>query len=631
MKKAPIKLFLISTATIPLASCLTSCGNQLSTINIVGLDDLHGCVQQYHNNDMYEELIKCTADTYLSIKNKNPDNTYFLLLGDNTDTSPICEFTGQLAGCDLLESFHPEFSVLGNHELEYNVDTYLNPESEDSFTKVLGIDYYLCCNAYRYNEAESKFKLCECFQPYTIKHIGDLNVGFVGYIASNVPGGTPNPFTVYSAEGADNKNKFLDTGMTGTEILQKAIDDCHEDALNFNNGVKPDVVILAQHEGNFRDGEINWQQRGSYQVINHISGVDASMEAHSHVNYNLMVPDKNNKLIPCCQSGSNASYLNNLKITYDKSKSNINCSFTTPKINQNTLKGQLANKKDPMIADLQKKLDYWYGLPYDEDEPTITISDKLDEKLTSFSTRYMGELSFSLSIDIHDSFSRASHMLVDYLLDEFNNTTVTSKPELLVDAIDEIKEQLPSETGSDVIDGAIGTSFRNDLAISGVDSNDPRIHYLRIRDMLDILQSGGPLYIVKISVKDLNDCLTNHVMRSGRVDPFYFKNYLVNWDKSNGDTYATAEKVWLCDKDGNALDNNINLVIAAYKKVYNKYIEPFYDISHVKLTDKEVERPIAEHNYWTATNNFPMYVNTFLDGVYDMSTYKYDEHNYLYF
>jgi 2',3'-cyclic-nucleotide 2'-phosphodiesterase (5'-nucleotidase family) len=78
--------------------------------------------------------------------------------------------------------------------------------------------------------------------------------------------------------------------------VQTAIDACRNDQQH------PDAVVLLAHEGGEYDAEHNFIG-DIINVVHNLSGLDMVMSAHTHQDYSLKLPDKNNKAIPVAQGG----------------------------------------------------------------------------------------------------------------------------------------------------------------------------------------------------------------------------------------------------------------------------------------------------------------------------------------
>ncbi|MCF0227877.1 MAG: metallophosphoesterase, partial [Malacoplasma sp.] len=457
MKVKTLKVSSLAVMATPAACTLSSCSDTTSTINIVGLNDFHGNVSAYHNyDDAYESRIACIADKYQQIRKNREDKTELILIGDNSDRSAIGQFSDQRAPVNLLSNLDIKYSVFGNHEGYLDPDIYFNPLSESDLTKWGKFRSYLACNNYWYGGQYQQAIYCDYFKPYAIEHIGDLNVGIVAYSAANTTTTTPSTKGLYCADATDDTTIFGNTGKTGAQILQESIDACRNDSLNLNNGIKPDVVILAQHEGIAPDNSGQWDTNsGSFKVISKISGVDASFDAHTHFHYNLEAKDKTGKSIPVAQGQPYGQSLSNLTISYNKKKTKFNFSFQDEPINEQTDIGQLENKDTAMVKDTKASLQKWYD--YVINEEGETLQEKINTELGDFKIDEKNkdkELVFPYDTLPNEVFSRGGHLVVDAYLDMFD--TSKSIPSTTVDAaLDEINTKF----GENEIAGSIINRF----------------------------------------------------------------------------------------------------------------------------------------------------------------------------
>ena len=633
MKTRFFKLILPSTLLIPMACTIASCSDVDSTIHIVALNDYHGAIEEYENDEQYESQIACLADNYANIT-KDVNNPYFILMGDNGDGSAISKLTQQKVACDLLSNFNPHYSVLGNHELYSDIDIYFDKDNENSFAKQMKLNDYLCCNAYWVDNSGSAV-YCDYFKPYAIEKIGDLNVGFVGY-TTNKEGLVHSKHKVerfYTFDAKDNETKIANTGKTGTQILQDAIDACHNDSLNLNKGVKPDVVILAQHEGSIGLGKES-SNGDSDEIIGLISGIDASIEAHTHSAYNHEATDKTGKKIPAAQGDSEGRFLNELTIKYNKSKTHFDLSFKLHKTNVETKKGDLINKDSEIVKNVKDTLNKWYQSPFDDDYKTLY--DKINNKLMKFIAPDESKLIIDNEPIGHNNFSEVSHVLIDCYLKMLNDTETAAKAgfEDVKDAIDEINAHF---TGREkTIDGVFnnGGTFRKPMIPTGTDPDDNKVHYLKNKDMFDCVPYDEQLVATKMTVANWNKYFTTSSNRKIIADPFIFADYKMDWEgRASGKTYKQADKVWICKLDGTVLEPTESLVLASNFWTYDNKIKTQFANQHDHIVISNTESKLRENkefDFWCMANTFPFYVNNYMEGVYDLNKYPYNEATYLY-
>ena len=634
MKINLVKIALVSGMCAPMIGVAFGCSNNEKTAHLVALNDLHGTIESYHNNYAYEPQIACLADSYESIRKQYPDSTKFITLGDNGDGSAIAKLTEEELPYDLLSYFGADYSVLGNHELYSPSINHLDPSKEDAFVKWGKLKSFLACNAYMYSSSEGKWKYCDYFKPYVIEKIGDLNVGIVGYASYKIASTTPSDKDIACAD-ANYDKEFADTGKTGAQILQEAIDNCHEDKLNLNNGVKPDIVILAQHNGADRPVDGWYDRSGStFKLINRINGIAASLEAHSHIKYNLTAFDKDGKLIPMSQAGEYGSALNHVTFRYTPDKSKVTCSIETVDTNMQIKKDNLVNKDTDWIKKLKDRLNTWYATKLEGSSKTIF--DEMNNSVVKIkvNTPKDEEYCIPFAEQEGEEFPRASHFGTDYILDLFNGTAQKSVP-----AITAVNALIETTFGSGKkVEGALnnGNGFRKDLIASKIDENDEKLRYFKTNDFFDFVPFDNELVIFDTTVGKMNTYLTNKKRRgNGEVEIYKFSNYKVSWDKSKGD-YRTVDEVYLTDNAGTKITNlNTPIIMAANSYVFNNHGFKADATAYIDLKDDDptMQSMILDKTYegfssWSAINMIAYYSKNYKPNGWDLTNWKYNEKDY---
>ena len=626
MNKPIFRISLLSTILIPFATFATSCTNQTKTAHLVAVNDFHGSVEAYHNNDAYEAQIACLADNYQNIRKNHENSTKFFLVGDNGDGSAFCRLTAEQPAYDLFSYFKPDYSVVGNHEFYSPSNTHLDPTKEDAFVKWGKLKAFLACNAYEYDGSDWKY--CNYFQPYAIEKIGDLNVGIVGYAEPKLPYQAPSK-GIYCAD-ATKDDKFGSTGKSGTEILQDAIDACHEDKLNLNNGVKPDVVILAEHFGAEPpiDGKFD-EEAGSFKLIKRINGISASLDAHTHVKYSLQATDKDGKKIPIGQAGAYGSALNHLTFTYNRNnKSDCSCNIEIVDTNLQTQRHYLQNKYEPWIVDLKTALMEWYFSYFDDYDPTLY--DKVNHiEVTMKSNVPAGEeLVIPYNKQENEFFSRAGHFLTDFVLDLFNGSGTKTTP------VANVINQMNTKFGKTTIDCTLnnGWGTRKDITPSWTNMYDYHYRYLKTKDIFDACPFNNPLVLFEITVGEMNQYLSIKKNRAIETQNYLFKDYLVSWEDKTKN-YYTADSVYLVDKTTHQkVDEATKLVVAANSYVYENHFHEPEDAICLDDSDTslQLDKQVKEYYSWSLINLLSYYVANYCqDSTLDMTSYSYDESQYI--
>lgn len=185
--------------------------------------------------------------------------------GDSIQGEPLGTMTTGEADIDLMNAAGYEIAIPGNHEFDYGMDRFLELAKKANFP-------YISCNFNKEGEP--------VFDPYIIKEFDGVKVGFVGVTTpKTLTSSTPKYFQ-------DENGNFIygflqdDTGEGVYNAVQKAIDDARAEGAQY--------VIIMAHCGNEAEC-IPWTYG---DIIEHVSGVDAFIDGHSHDLDHVVVKDK---------------------------------------------------------------------------------------------------------------------------------------------------------------------------------------------------------------------------------------------------------------------------------------------------------------------------------------------------
>ena len=159
---------------------------------------------------------------------------------------------------DIMNELGYSVSAVGNHELDYGLDTLIGyNEAQKSFD-------YICCN---YLDMEGE----PLFRPYVIREIGGWKIAFVGALSPNTMVAEPNGF--YDEAGEQIYTLCVkDNGKELYDCIQKSVDAALAEGV--------DAVIGVFHLGIEYIGEGKpWM---STDVIENTNGIDVVLDAHSH-------------------------------------------------------------------------------------------------------------------------------------------------------------------------------------------------------------------------------------------------------------------------------------------------------------------------------------------------------------
>ena len=130
------------------------------------------------------------------------------------------------------------------------------------------------------------------FQPYALLDYGDTTVGYVGIC-------TPESLTktdpTYFRDEAGEAVYGFRQGGDGQELY-----DCVQAAVDQARAEGADYVVAVGHLGN----EGISAQWSSQAVIAHTTGIDVSLDGHSHEQYERTLPNREGKDVVLAQTGT---------------------------------------------------------------------------------------------------------------------------------------------------------------------------------------------------------------------------------------------------------------------------------------------------------------------------------------
>lgn len=196
--------------------------------------------------------------------------------GDAIQGSPIGALSKGVEPVRMMNQTGYDIAILGNHEFDFGL--YALVELQDQLN--CG---YICANFCTVDGVP-------VFDPYRIIDLDGINIAFIGvdtpYSFSNT-----SIHTMMDDLGIPMYDFKLDkSGEALYACLQACIDEVREEGA--------DHVILVGHLG---DGSDIFS---SSVVISHLKGLDAFIDGHSHLGYNITVPDAEGKAVPLAQTGS---------------------------------------------------------------------------------------------------------------------------------------------------------------------------------------------------------------------------------------------------------------------------------------------------------------------------------------
>lgn len=174
--------------------------------------------------------------------------------GDAIQGEMIGSLTEGGAVVDIMNTVGYDLAAVGNHEFDYTVPRLLEIYEKEA-------EYEYICANFR-DLVNNK----DIFAPYVIKQFGDKKIAFVGIATPETY--TKSTPTYFQDENGNFIYSFMENDFYAT--IQNAVDDA------ISSGAT--MVIAVGHLGISGVSE-GWR---STDVISHINGLDAFVDAHAH-------------------------------------------------------------------------------------------------------------------------------------------------------------------------------------------------------------------------------------------------------------------------------------------------------------------------------------------------------------
>ena len=193
----------------------------------------------------------------------------------------------------IMNEIKFDVAILGNHEFDYKIEQ-LTKLGKNINSK------YICANfCYKKNKTH-------VYDPYKIIEVGEKKIGFIGVL-------TPLTFSkTYLSSIKDEEGEPLYDFLVSNGD-QELYDKIQEYINELRNEKKVNYVILLTHLG------IGLDKYPSDELLSKLSGVDAVLDGHTHLVYNVTSKDKDNKDIHITQTGTKLETIGQLIIKTDGS------------------------------------------------------------------------------------------------------------------------------------------------------------------------------------------------------------------------------------------------------------------------------------------------------------------------
>jgi 5''-nucleotidase/2'',3''-cyclic phosphodiesterase and related esterases len=197
--------------------------------------------------------------------------------GDAIQGGNIGTLTKGEAIIRLMNEVRYDVAIPGNHEFDYGMERFLELVGKADFP-------YISCNFNKQGEL--------VFAPYVIKEAAGKKIAFVG---------VTTPKTILDSAPAyfqNDKGEYIydfmqdETGEAVYAAVQKAVDDAR--------AAGADYVYVMGHLGNEKECE-PW---AFYDIVEHTSGIDVFLDAHSHDLSQVIMLNKDGEQVVRVASGT---------------------------------------------------------------------------------------------------------------------------------------------------------------------------------------------------------------------------------------------------------------------------------------------------------------------------------------
>ncbi|MCR5577033.1 MAG: bifunctional metallophosphatase/5'-nucleotidase [Oscillospiraceae bacterium] len=247
---------------------------------------------------LYTSDVHCGVDkgwgyAGLAAAKEQLSKEYNVLLVDDGDAiqgEPVGTMTKGDAIIDIMNTVGYDAFLPGNHEFDYGVDHLLTLLKKANFPVI-------CCNFNKEGEL--------LFDPWLIREIGGVKVGFVGVVTPDtLRGSSPKNF---QDENGNFIYSFMEdkTGERLYETVQKNVDEVR--------AAGADYVVLLAHLGK-NETSSPWMYS---EVIANTTGIDALLDGHSHDTDQVVMKDKAGHDVVRSACGTKMANIGVLHITRD--------------------------------------------------------------------------------------------------------------------------------------------------------------------------------------------------------------------------------------------------------------------------------------------------------------------------
>ena len=268
-------------------------------------------------------------------ENLEANGNYVLLVddGDSIQGEPVGTMSKGEAIIDLMNDLEYDIAIPGNHEFDYNMETFLTLANDKANFP------YISCNFNKEGEL--------VFDPYVIKEFDGVKFAFVG---------VTTPQTLISSTPVyfqDEEGNFIygfcedTTGEALYQAVQKAVDDARAEGA--------DYVIVMAHCGNQAECS-PWTYA---EILENTNGINVLLDGHSHDTDQVTVKNKDGEDVIRSACGTKLNCIGYLRFSAEDGSYNAGVYSWPNSVSAPELLG-LQNKMnaevDEAVAELNEQL-----------------------------------------------------------------------------------------------------------------------------------------------------------------------------------------------------------------------------------------------------------------------------------
>jgi 5'-nucleotidase / UDP-sugar diphosphatase len=196
----------------------------------------------------------------------------------------------------IMEPMAYDAVTIGNHEFDYSIDTLhaLLPTGRDAGRQALNAMPVTCANYY--NTAADTL----VYAPYIMRRYGDRSIAYIGLV-------TPSTLTSEAYAFSDSLGNALPYSIADGEQLVSRVQTAVDEARSSG----ADYVIVLSHLGD-KEGQT---YMNTQQLVAATTGIDAVLDGHTHLVYTRQTANRDGKLIPVSQTGTQFANIGKLYIS----------------------------------------------------------------------------------------------------------------------------------------------------------------------------------------------------------------------------------------------------------------------------------------------------------------------------